>query len=29
MIQDASAEERQFLSKKIALLANKITQTNG
>jgi hypothetical protein len=29
MIQDASIEERQFLSKKIALLANKITQTNG
>jgi uncharacterized protein YecA (UPF0149 family) len=29
MIQDASMEERQFLSKKIALLANKITQTNG
>lgn len=29
MIQDASTEERQFLSKKIALLANKITQTNG
>ena len=29
MIQDASIEERQFLSKKIALLANKIIQTNG
>ncbi len=29
MIQDASIEERQFLGKKIALLANKITQTNG
>ena len=28
MIQDASPEEKQYLSKKIAVLANKVTQTN-
>lgn len=28
MVQDASAEERQYLGKKIAALSNKITQLN-
>jgi hypothetical protein len=29
MIQDASPEERQYLSKKMVALANKITQLNN
>ena len=29
MIEDASSEERQYLSKKISALATKISQTNG
>ena len=29
MITDASAEERQYLSKKMVALANKITQLNN
>lgn len=29
MIEGATAEERQFLSKKISVLANKVAQTNG
>ena len=28
MVEDASPEEKQYLSKKISVLANKITQLN-